>query len=442
MTFRRVAAAIAATGVVAAGLAGCAPSTDGADGGDVTLTIWDNGALSKKAEDGSVDEEGSFLHRAAAAYEEENEGVTVDVVQLSGDISQDAAQFQAASIAKNGPDLRVGYTGGNTIDYADFLLPLDDTFSEETMTDLTGWNTVRAGYQEDGDLLGLPYGGGSYFYVFYNKAMVEEAGLDLSTPPATWEELLDDGEQVLDETDHTPFWTTNQEGYSGAWIVAALAGGLIGPTAFTDMFNGDVDLDDPRMVEAYEAYAELFSRGLTNPDAGSLGNSELLTGFLQGNGAFMISGSWENSAMFDAVGDDMGVFPIPMLEDAEYPSTIAGGPNVSVSITNYTKNQEQAEDFLNYLAEPGTIDLYVELNQTEASNSAQADASVITNPYLQAQAEQLVDIENVVYPFDNVMPQLVIDLFYRVNATVFTGQTTAEDAVRELQEAYESEQTE
>lgn len=436
MRIKRAVAVVAAAGF-ALGLAAC--TAPAADDGSTTITIWDNGLLTKKADDGSVAEDISFLHNAARLFEEENPDVNVDIVQLSGDISQDAAQFQAASIASNGPDIRVSYTGGNTIDYADFLLDLDGTFDDETVADLSGWNTVRAGYQEDGELLGLPYGGGSYFYVFYDKAMTEEAGLDLSTPPASWEELLDMAQEVADKTDHTPFWTTNQEGYSGAWIVAALAGGELGATAFTDMYNGDIPIDDPAMIKAYEAYAELFSRGLTNPDAGSVGNGELLPGFIQGNGAFMVSGAWENNALFDAVGEEKGVFPIPMLEGAEYPATVAGGPNVALSITNYSKNAAVAQDFLRFLAQPSTIDLYVELAQTEPSNSLSADPSVITNPYLQSQAEQLTEADNVVYPFDNVMPQLVIDLFYRVNAQVFTGQVTPEDAVKQLQDAYEAE---
>ena len=435
MKHMRTGAIVVAAGL-AIGLAAC--SSGGESDSGTTLTIWDGGLLTRSTDDGGVSDD-SFLHQAAKAYEEDNPDVSIEIVQTSGDIAQDGAQFQAASIAGNGPDLRVGYTGGNTLSYEDFLLDLSDTFDEETMQDLTGWNTVRSGYEDDGPLLALPYGGGSYFYVFYNKAMVEEAGLDLSTPPATWEELLDMGQQVADETDHTPFWVANQEGYVGAWAIAALAGGLLGPDAFTDMYNGDIPLDDPAMTQAYAAFSELFSRGLTNPDAGSIGNAELLSGFIQGNGAFMISGAWENGVLFDSLGEDAGVFAIPMLEDAEYPSTIAGGPNVAVSITNYSENQEAAQDFLRYLAEPSTIDLYVELFQTEPSNSASADTSVITNPYLKAEAEQLAGIENVVYPFDNVMPQSVIDLFYRVNATVLTGQTTPEDAVTQLQEAYESE---
>lgn len=427
--------AILAVTALSLGLGACSA---GGESSTTTLTIWDPGLLTKKTDDGAV-ADNSFLHQVAEEFEASHPGVTVDIVTLSGDISKDAAQFQAASIAGNGPDVRIAYTGGNTVDYADFLEDLDGVFSDETMADLTGWNTVREGYSEDGSLLALPYGGGSYFYVFYNKELAAQAGLDLSTPPATWDDLLALGEQALGKTDAVPFWTPNQEGYVGAWVMAALVGGQLGASAFTDMYSGQIDLTDPAMVDAYEAFAELYSSGLTNPDAGSLGNSEQLTGFVQGKGIFMFSGAWENNALEEAMGENAGVFPIPVLSGADYPSAIAGGPNVAISVTNYSPNKELAEEFLNFLAEPSTIDQYVELFQVEPSNSASADTSVITNYYLQQEADYVAAADAVVYPFDNVMPQSVIDLFYRLNATVFTGQTTPEDAVAQLQAAYEAE---
>ena len=431
------AGAIVAAGALIVGLAACSSQEEG-DAASTTLTVWDPGLLTKKTDDGSV-ADNSFLNVAVEQFEKDNPGVTVDVVTLSGDISKDAAQFQAASIAGNGPDVRIGYTGGNTVDYADFLENLDGVFSDETMNDLSGWNTVREGYADDGALLGLPYGGGSYFYVFYNKELAAEAGLDLSTPPATWEDLIALGQQAKGKTDAVPFWTPNQEGYVGAWVMAALVGGQLGATAFTDMYNGDIALTDPAMVAAYEAYAQPYELGLTNPDAGSIGNSEQLTGFVQGKGIFMVSGAWENAALEEAMGENAGVFPIPPLEGSAYPQALAGGPNVAVSITNYSENKDLAKKFLQYLAEPATIDTYVELFQVEPSNSASADTSVITNYYLKTQAEFVSKADAVVYPFDNVMPQSVIDLFYRVNATVYTGQTTPEDAVAQLQDAYEAE---
>jgi raffinose/stachyose/melibiose transport system substrate-binding protein len=434
MKKNRAGAIILVTGLLA-GLVGC--SAD-AEGGKTELLVWDAGLLTKNTDDGKVDTAKSFLHQAAAEFEADNPDVNVKIVQTTGDISTTSAQFQAASIAGNGPDIRTGYTGGNTLSFSDFLLDLEPVLSQKTLKDLSGYNTVREGYQKDGKLLALPYGGGSYFYVFYNKEKTEEAGIDLSTPPKTWEDMLDLA-QVSKDAGQTPFWVANQEGYVGAWIVAALAGGELGSTTFTDMYNGDIPLNDPAMIDAYEGYAALYSNGYTNPDAGSVPNGDATAGFIQGKGTFYISGGWENGTLDEAMGDNVGVFPIPMLAGAKYPNTVAGGPNVAISITEYSKNKEVAADFVNFLAEPETIDLYVELFQTEASNSAEADPSVITNPLLKAEAESLVTSDNVVFPFDNVMPQALIDLFYRVNATTFLGTTTPEDAVNQLQELAESE---
>ncbi len=41
------------------------------------------------------------------------------------------------------------------------------------------------------------------------------------------------------------------------------------------------------------------------------------------------------------------------------------------------------------------------------------------------------------FAFDSVLPQSVIDLFYRVNAGVFLGNITPQDAVDQLQAANE-----
>lgn len=428
MKLRKVAAALAAAVLITGLTTSCTEDKTG------TLLIWDSGLLTKSTEDGKVDAAKSFLHQAADRFEQDHPGVTVEIVTTTGDISANSAQFQAASIAGNGPDIRTAYTGGNTTSFADFLLDLDGTFDEQTTADLTGWNTVRKGYTEEGELLGLPYGGGSYFYVFYSKKKAAAAGLDLSTPPATWEDLLADAEKVK-QSGETPFWMGNQEGYVGAWVIAALVGGQLGGTAFTDMFNGTVPLDDPAMLKAYQAYTQLFSRKLTNPDAGSVGNGDAAAGFIQGKGVFFISGGWDNAVLDEALGDDVGVFPIPMLGGARYPAAVAGGPNVAVSITNYSKKQELAKDFLRFMATPEMIDTYVRLFQTEPSNSKRADSSVITNPLLKTEAETLKQADAVVFPYDNVMPQSMIDLFYKVNASTFIGSTTPEDAVKQLKDA-------
>ena len=434
MNKQRIAAAAVAVGLMVTLGACTAPE----ETGDVNLVLWDSDLLSESNDDGSAVEE-SFLHAAASAYEEEHPGVTIEIVSTAGSDVAETQQFQAASIAGDGPDIRVGFTGGNTLSFSDFLIDLDGTFDEATVDEIFGWETVRDGFKSDGALRALPYGAGSYFYVFYNKALAAEAGLDLSTPPANWEELLEMGQQVLDESDATPFWVANQEGYVGAWVVAALLGGQLGTSTFTDMYNGDAPVESDDLVKAYTAYADLFADGLTNPDAGSLGNAETAPGFVQGKGVFMFAGGWENVTLTEAMGDNVGVFAVPMLASAEYPGTLAGGPSYALSITNYSEHQEEAKDFLRYLATPSVMDDYVRYFQREASNNRSADASVITNPLLKQQAEQLAAAETLVFPFDNVMPQATIDAFYRINAGVFTGQISPDEAAAQLQAAFEDD---
>lgn len=436
MKKRTLLAAVAAAGLVG-GLVACAPAEDS---GPVELLIWDTGLLAKTNEDGSA-ADNSFLDKAAAMYTEENPDVTIKIQQQGGDISTNAAQFEAASIAGNGPDIRIQFTGGPTLSFSDFFVDLSDTFDQSIMDDMTGWNTVRADYEPDGALYGMPYGSGTYFTVFVNHALVEAAGMDPLEVPGTWEEMIAMGEEYKEKSGgQNPFWIANLEGYVGAWVIGALAGGELGPDGFTAQYRGDIPIDSPEMVKAYQAWADLYASGLTNPDAGEVSNGDSTAGFVQGKGAYYIVGMWEDVNMNDAFGDQVSSFFIPVLDGAEYPSVAAGGPVQALSITNYSKHQEEAKDFLRFLAQPAIQDMYVEMTQVEPSNSRSADPSVIQNPLLQAQAEQLKEVGDLIYPFDNVMPQAVIDLFYRVNASVFLGTTTPEDAVKQLQQAFDDVQ--
>jgi ABC-type glycerol-3-phosphate transport system substrate-binding protein len=398
-----------------------------------TIKFWDAGLFTVSA-DGILDKQNSFAYQIVDAFKAAHPEIDVELTVASGDITSNSNQFRAASIAKNGPDVKNGYAGGNVLSFSQFIAPLDSVFTPEEQAKLSGWQTVRDGYKTDGAILALPYGAGSYFYIFYRPSLFAQAGVEF-VEPKTWEELLDLGDK-LKAAGVNPFWVCNQEGYLGAWVIAALAGGQIGPDAFTEMVQGNIPINHPGMVEAYKAYAELFARGLTNPDAGQVGNGEAVTGFAQGNGAMLIAGGWTNNEMVTTLGDDVDMFPIPTMASAVAPGVLAGGPNVAVFVTNYSPNQEAAFTFLKFLAEASSIDLYVKLTQSEASNHVDADASLITNRLLRKQAEG-VKTATTVYPFDNVMPQPVIDLFYRVNATVFTGAQTAEDAVAQLQAEFE-----
>lgn len=400
----------------------------------VHIVFWDNLF--------SVDETGpredQFIYRAIDMFQAENPNIVIDRIHQAPDLGTFDQILRAASIAGNGPDVFNEFAGGNLISFAPFIEPLDSYFTADEMSQIVGWDAVRNDFRPDGELLGVPYGAGSYFAIYYNRAKMIEGGVDMEnfTPPATWEDLIALAQSIKDHG-VMPFAIGEQEGYTGAWVMATLVGGLLGPDAFFQMRSRDLPINSPEFVMAYEAYRQLYDLGLTNTDAGSTPSGDGQLRFTQGESAMWIQGGWANKDINNIFGEDAGLFQIPTLAASPYPGLLAGGPNIALAVMNYSQHKPEAVQFIKFLLRPDVLDLYVALNQTEPSNSLQADPSVIQNPLLQAQAEQILQ-GNTVYPFDNIMPGEINAMFYRLNAAVFIGQLSSQDAADQLQQAYEA----
>lgn len=432
----RKVVAVAAAAALTLGLGACAGPNSGS--GKVTLTVWDTGLLGKLNKNGSPDMTKSFLHRAAADFEKKNPRVSVKIVEQGGDISSNSAQFKAASIAGNGPDVRIQYTGGSTLSFSKYFVDLSSVLDAKTLANFSGLNTVRTDYAKDGKLLALPYGSGTYFILWWNKKLLAAAGLPVDAAPTSWEDMVAQGRQYKAATGKPAFFVANLEGYVGAWEVAVLAAGRLGEQAFTDQYSGKTKIDSPAMEAAYRTWSDLYASGLTNADAGEVSNGDATAGFVQGKAPFYFSGSWEDAGLLDAMGKDLGWAFVPTGKNAKYRNVALGGPQVAISITSYSKQKETAANFVKYLARPEVQELYVKLGQTEGSSDRRTSTAAIQNPLLKAQTEALKK-SVVVYPFDNVMPQSVIDLYYRLNASTFLGKTAPKDAVTQLQSALRAE---
>jgi raffinose/stachyose/melibiose transport system substrate-binding protein len=374
-----------------------------------------------------------FITQAIERFKQANPNITINMVQQSSDIATYDQVLTAANIAKNGPDVLTHFAGGGILSYAQFLEPLDSYFSQEERDQIIGWDAVREDFKPDGAIVAIPYGAGSYFEVMVNKPLLSQAGIDPEgfVPPETWEDFLTLAQQIKDGG-VTPIVLGEQEGYTGAWVMATLVGGQIGTQGFFDMRSGKLPINDASMVTGYENYRQPFALGLVNEGAGSLKNEEGQQLFLQGTGAMFIQGGWFNKDAYAGLGDDISNFPIPTLAGAPHAGAVAGGPNVSVAITNYSQKKDAAVTFLKFLLQPEILDLYVQVGQVEPSNHKNANPDVIENPLLKTQAEWLQSRETI-YPFDNILPQVINDLFYRMNASVFTGRSTPQEAADELQ---------
>ncbi len=262
-------------------------------------------------------EQGSLVHLSGGRrLPGRQPGDMIEITESSGDVTTTTNQFRPASIAKNGPDMKSAYAGGGVA----VVQPVHRAARQRVPARGTG-QAERLGH----GARRLPHRMAASSRCPMAPVRISmcstaprcssRRGVEF-VEPKTWEDMLALGEQ-LKAKGVTPFWVCNQEGYMGAWAIAALGGGQLGANAFTEMVLKNQPINSPGLVEAYKGYADMYARGLTNPDAGQLQNGEATSGFIQGRGAMFINGAWSNAELLEALGDDIGMFPIPTLASAK-----------------------------------------------------------------------------------------------------------------------------
>jgi alpha-glucoside transport system substrate-binding protein len=241
----RLGRLVAASAVIAVGLAGCGGDDDGggADGAvEGDLRVVHNWA----------GPEGEAFQAVLDGFEQQYPDVTVEAEQVPFDQTQSLLTQQFAQ--GDPPDVAVGLPG-IVRSFADqnLLLDLNDT-----------WDT----WVEDGDYTdslrevasaGLDDTYAVYFkgnvngLVWYTPAELEKLGAE---PPETWEDftaLMDESEaQGIDPL---------AVGGKDAWPLTQWADpiilGVAGPEKFAALQRGEIGWDDPAIVESFQTYAEV-----------------------------------------------------------------------------------------------------------------------------------------------------------------------------------------
>ena len=191
------------------------------DGEPVELVLWHPASFVYG--DGEQKPEDTFAGQAIAQYEKEH-NVKITIVSQPQDNFDNL--FKAANIAKNGPDIVWLWPGSMTVDYAPFLLPLNDYLTDDIIDSHFGWELASEGYNSENTIYGIPFT--SYIYVmYYNKALFQEAGLAEDDIPETWDEFLEVCE-TLKQAGITPFVCGAKDGYIGQWGISALLSTMLG----------------------------------------------------------------------------------------------------------------------------------------------------------------------------------------------------------------------
>lgn len=221
-----------------------------------------------------------------------------------------AAQLEAAASANELPDvIAAGYDAIAGFFETGIVVAIDD-FAEqggygpdmfpEAIWNAGQWKDQRIGIPIDTHTMNL----------YYNKALFEEAGLDPESPPtdqASFEEAIT---AINENTDASGYQVVGS-GPGGNFLAGIQFAALFyqGGGEWTNEDFTEVTFNSEAGVQAAEYLASLAS----DLDAPVVESDAEINAFQQGQNGMVMSGIWETTRYSEALGEDLGVAPIPSI---------------------------------------------------------------------------------------------------------------------------------
>ena len=355
----------------AADSSAAAPASAAADssGSDAALTMW-TWKLSHVP----------GLEAIAKNFEAET-GTAVAVSAYNPD---DVYRTKVTTAAQSGdlPDVLSYWSGGQMeLAASGLLTELTDKVDDEWSSRfLPGTYELQSVYTQDtfdacakdpacktsnltvGQVYSVPILAGQAFFVYGNKALMREAGLDPNTPPATAEEWLSMMQTIKEKTGTAGVVTGVQNpDVLQYWLFNPLLMASCGQETFDAIYNGSDSFANPCAMKVLNWINELATDELWTPDILQTNIDPADVAFSQGKAAFDIGGTYTLSFLLaqGMKADDILSFPIPPLEGSQYPKLeINTAPLIDVMITKDSQHPDEALAFLKFMTQPEQMALF------------------------------------------------------------------------------------
>jgi len=391
-TFVKATGALGAAGVTA--LAGCSGGGGSGDGGSGDGGSGDGGS----GDGGSSGTPLEVLHgwtggdgaRAAealvTAFEEQYPDMATDFNPIGGGGNQNLDAVVANRLQSNDPPSSfANWPGPNLRKYEGALGDVSDVWEENGFADSHVDEAVELHRLGD-KFAAVPLGSHRLNCLFYNVAVVEEAGVDPSSVTSV-AGLIDALETVASETDKIPM----THGMSGSWTTtqlwAAVMLGKEGFDAYMDFVEGNPS--ESAVRSAFESLGTILENYI-NEDAASIGLTGSNQNIINGNAAFIHQGNWAAGAFRNAeefaYEDDWGFTPFPGTENMY---------TLHFDSFLYPANNPTTEKAKTWLEFVGKKEAQIAFNQFKGSIPTRTDVSMDAfGPYLQETATDFAEAEH------------------------------------------------
>lgn len=261
--------------------------------------------------------------------------------------------------------------------------------------------------------------------VFYNKAMLEAAGVSI---PATMEEWIEAVKNLSGENAKgQQVWGWNEPALAG-WNICPFIWSFGGALTNEDQTIATGYINGPATVKAVETFAELVKAGaITGFNAGDI---PMTDGFGTGRYAMMLEGPWKSAELAGAYPDvAYGTAPIPAGEGGSI--SVLGGEDIAMF---NTPNKEAAWKFMQFMTGEYAETEMAKCGQIPVNRTALESDTVKAADYAPfIEAIQTAKARPTVAAWSEMDNGLQVAM----NAVV-TGEKTAQEAMDELAVAWDA----
>ena len=271
---------------------------------------------------------------------------------------------------------------------------------------------------------------------FYNKALFQQAGCEV---PKTWDEF-ETVLKTLKDGGIQPIACGAADKWGATRILNAYLVRTAGPDAMSDADEGKAKYTDEKYVQAAQkiqdwANAGYFGEGVNTVDMNTAG-SMLMTG----QAAIFYNGSWFAGNLNDSTQnlagpDGIGFFNVPVVDPA-----ISDENSYSMNCGNILsfgqKNYDEATGwFIKYFVENmGNIAMEIQGSVKGYTYTASIDGA---SGYTQSVLDTIDSAKSAFTWFEATMGNEVQNVAKDGIQTLLTGELSAEDYMKSIQEAYE-----
>ena len=242
-----------------------------------------------------------------------------------------------------------------------YLQPLNQWISDDEIKMFTDAMITEGTYKDQ--FYGAPMGNSSTV-LYYNKALLKEAGINIDfdsvTPDnrLTWEQLIDYSKQALDvlDPDHSKgIYGIEFQQVGRVYQMNILPNSLGGAQISEDGLSVDGVIDTLPWMDALNFYQTqvndgIFTRGISADDTSS---------YFQSGKILFYLGTTALPAAFEKNGfEDWGFTYIPCFEGHEDEIRSACG-SWTIGMNTYSVKQEAAAEFIKYLTLYDGADVYI-----------------------------------------------------------------------------------